>query len=133
MYQRTQILLALVASFTLPAVAQTYKCKDKQGQWTEEACPDYEQRKAAQAQKIISENNKKNWKPQVGMSATEVATFLKDPACFKTSAYKWCGGWKVNSTTTARGNREQWVFKDARGMPLHYLYFDNGTLTTIQE
>ena len=125
--------ISIVFALATPAFAQTYKCKDKQGAWTEEACPDYEQRKAAKLQKIIETNAKKNWKPAIGMQKADVSAFLKDPDCFKTSAYKWCGGWQVNSTTTARGTREQWVFKDGRGMPIHYLYFDNGILTAIQE
>jgi len=29
--------------------------------------------------------------------------------------------------------REQWVFTNYNGMPLWYLYFDNGILVTIQD
>ncbi len=38
----------------------------------------------------------------------------------------------VNTTETAKGVREQWVFTDINGMPLWYLYFENGVLTSIQ-
>lgn len=54
--------------------------------------------------------------PTVGMSAHQVrtATMLGKPV-------------SVNATATARGRREQWVYEGGT-----YLYFDNGTLTTIQ-
>lgn len=132
------LILRLVFTLALctgipTAFAVTYTCKDKSGKWTEEACPDYEQRKIAEGQKIIEEQNRREWTPKIGMTSADVSAILKSPDCYKTRAYKWCGGWLVNSTKTARGTREQWVFRDARGMPLHYLYFDNGVLVTIQE
>lgn len=133
MIQRKTVFLALVASFTLPVAAQTYKCKDKQGLWTEEACPDYEQRQIQKGRKLLEEKNKREWTPRIGMQASEVEKILKSPECRKTKAYKWCGYWTVNTAKTSHGSREQWVFKDARGMPLWYLYFDNGILVTIQE
>jgi hypothetical protein len=39
----------------------------------------------------------------------------------------WCEPWKVNTTETAFGVREQWVYRD-RG----YLYFENGRLVAVQ-
>jgi hypothetical protein len=39
----------------------------------------------------------------------------------------WCGKHRVNTTETAAGTREQWVFPD-----LGYLYFENSRLVTIQ-
>ena len=53
-------------------------------------------------------------KPKIGMTKAEA---------FKT----WCEPWTVNTTETAGGTREQWVYKD-RG----YLYFENGVLVAIQ-
>jgi hypothetical protein len=40
---------------------------------------------------------------------------------------QWGRPQKVNTTTTARGTREQWVYGGG-----NYLYFENGILTTIQ-
>jgi hypothetical protein len=53
-------------------------------------------------------------KPVIGMSKTEALKV-------------WCEPSNVNTTETAGGTREQWVFKD-RG----YLYFENGVLVAIQ-
>jgi hypothetical protein len=44
-----------------------------------------------------------------------------------TSKTSWGEPSKINTTTTARGTFEQWVYGDS-----HYLYFTNGRLTTIQ-
>jgi hypothetical protein len=40
--------------------------------------------------------------------------------------WSWGEPSKINRTTTARGNNEQWVYSN------NYLYFENGVLTTIQ-
>jgi len=42
-------------------------------------------------------------------------------------ASSWGSPQKVNTTTTARGTREQWVYGGH-----NYLYFENGLLTAIQ-
>lgn len=115
------------------AQAHTYKCKDKSGNWTEQACPDYEQRKQEEINKLSKQMEMKNWEPQIGMSASEVSQVIKSDQCRSTKAFKWCGPFKINATKTARGNREQWVFTGYNGMPLWYLYFDNGILVTIQD
>jgi len=120
-------------SLSTATSAITYQCKDKNGNWTEEACPDFEQRKLQQGQKLIEEAARKNWTPRIGMRASEVEKVLKSPDCYSTKAYKWCGHWRVNSTTNAYGTREQWVFVNSRGVPLYYLYFNDGVLVTIQE
>jgi hypothetical protein len=123
----------LLACLLSSASAQTYKCKDKSGNWTESACPDYEQRMQKKGQQILEERARKNWVPQIGMRSTEVEAMLKSPDCRSTSAFKWCGYWKVNTTKTAGGTREQWVFSSVNGLPLHFLYFENGILVAIQE
>lgn len=38
----------------------------------------------------------------------------------------------INTTTTAYGNSEQWVYEDFNGIPHSYLYFDDGVLSSIQ-
>ena len=126
-------LLLILAFFVFSTHAQTYKCKDKTGNWTEQACPDYEQRLQKQTQKAEQQASLKNWEPRIGMSADEVRQIIKSDQCHSTKAFKWCGGYKVNATKTARGSREQWVFTNVNGMPLWYLYFDNGVLSTIQD
>jgi hypothetical protein len=52
--------------------------------------------------------------PQIGMTREEARRV-------------WCEPWTVNTTETARGLLEQWVYRD-RG----YLYFDDGRLVAIQ-
>lgn len=114
-----------------PSFAATYKCKDKSGQWTEEACPDFEERRIQKGRKILEEQARREWKPHIGMQSSEVTKMLKHPDCRTTTAFKWCGYWDVNTTKTSRGTREQWVFR--RGHGADYLYFENGILVTIQE
>ena len=128
-------LIVFTSAFLIgaPALAHTYKCKDKNGEWKEEACPDYEKRRIDKGRKLIEQHELQTWKPRIGMKSDEVAKILRGPECRETSAFAWCGDWKVNSTESSRGRREQWVFTDVRGMPLRYLYFDNGVLVTIQE
>lgn len=130
---KSALLIASLLALPFGVQAHTYKCKDAKGEWTEEACPDYEQRKRQSAQKLIEEQAFRNWTPKVGMASDEVEKILRGPDCRSTRAYKWCGPWKVNSTRTAFGTREQWVFTNVHGMPLYFLYFDNGVLVTIQE
>jgi hypothetical protein len=111
----------------------TYKCKDKNGNWTEQACPDFEQRQRQTLQKATEKAAQKNWQPRIGMSADEVNRITNSPECYSTRAYKWCGSHKVNTTRTSRSKLEQWVWRSSNGMPLWYLYFENDILVTIQE
>lgn len=60
------------------------------------------------AEKIL---NHQLW---IGMSKKEAVASIGNPE-------------SVNSTTTADGTSDQWVYKN------RYLYFDNGVLTTIQD
>ena len=46
----------------------------------------------------------------------------------KMTDYPWGKPIDVNTTTTARGTREQWVYSGHR-----YLYFENGILTAISD
>jgi len=130
---KSALLISALLALPFGAQAHTYKCKDSRGEWTEEACPDYEQRKRQSAQKLLEEQARKNWTPRVGMASDEVEKMLRSPDCHSTRAYKWCGSWKINRTKTAFGTREQRVFTNARGMPLYFLFFDNGVLVTIQD
>lgn len=61
--------------------------------------------------------------PYVGMSAADA----------KKLPFPWGEPDHVNTTTTAFGTREQWVYTDIHGSPLRYLYFAHDRLTTIQE
>lgn len=62
---------------------------------------------------------------------TEVPEEKVEPAIGMTEAEVYASTWgapqKVNTTTTAAGKREQWVYEDG------YIYLDNGIVTTIQE
>lgn len=76
------------------------------------------------------------WEPLIGMSAEEVRrvteSVLRDRSSNVEISPKWWGGpEKINTTKTARGTREQWVFGNEHAR--WYLYFDNGVLTGIQE
>lgn len=57
----------------------------------------------------------KKSKPTIGMTQSEVY------------ASTWGTPKKRNKTTTANGEREQWVYDEG------YIYFENGIVTTIQE
>ena len=67
------------------------------------------QREAAEAKRKRSEG------VRIGMSKADVL------------ASNWGRPQAVNTTTTARGTREQWVYGGR-----NYLYFDDGVLTAIQ-
>jgi len=45
-----------------------------------------------------------------------------------TDQTNWGSPQSINRTTTAQGIREQWVYGQR-----HYLYFENGGLTAIQD
>ncbi|NCU66092.1 DUF4124 domain-containing protein [Acidovorax sp. 210-6] len=127
------IFCLFLVFFVASSNAHTYKCKDKSGNWTEQACPDYEQRMQLEAQKAAQQTALRNWEPKIGMSADEIRRVIKSEECRSTRAFKWCGYYKINATKTVGGTREQWVFTNVNGMPLWYLYFNNGILVTIQD
>jgi hypothetical protein len=81
------------------------------------------QKAAEQAAEIAA---MRNWEPRIGMSATEVRKVSYSRNC---ASRKWCFPDHINTTRTANGTREQWVFR----YPSAYLYFQNGILTAIQE
>jgi hypothetical protein len=58
---------------------------------------------------------------EIGMSADEV---LHDTM--------WGPPWHINSSETASGTREQWVYQWPEGGFMGFLYFENGKLVTIQ-
>ena len=127
------ISFIFVLSFASTASAATYKCKDASGNWTEQACPDYQQRQQQAEQRASEENALKHWKPRIGMSEDEVSRVIHSKDCYATSGSKWCGHPEINTTRTAYGTREQWVWTDVTGMPIWYMYFTNGILSSIQE
>ncbi len=61
----------------------------------------------------------------------EVPTERKEPEVGMTESEVYASTWgspeKRNKTTTAQGNREQWVYEDG------YIYLENGIVTAIQE
>jgi hypothetical protein len=87
--------------------------------------PDVGGKYAAQAEKLIASTErqeaaaaarlKRSQGVQIGMSKDDVL------------ASSWGRPSSINTTTTARGTREQWVYGGR-----NYLYFENGTLTAIQ-
>jgi hypothetical protein len=121
----TAIIFFFIAALAHSAPPVKYTCKDTNGDWTEEACPNY--------QKPIDTTLSKSWEPTIGMTAEAITKAITAPECFSTIGRKWCGYHKVNTTRSARGTREQWVWVNVHGMPIWYLYFDNDVLTTIQE
>lgn len=75
-----------------------------------------EKRKAEELRVVKAEKaRKKSEGVRVGMSQAEVLES------------SWGRPEKINTTTTRRGDREQWVYGIG-----NYLYFENGILTTIQ-
>ena len=127
------LLFLFLILFAFSVQAHTYKCKDKTGNWTEQACPDYEHRKQQEDRKSAQQIELKNWEPKIGMSASEIGGIIKADQCRSTRAFKWCGYHKVNITKSSKEKREQWVFTNVNGMPLWYLYFENDILVYMQE
>jgi hypothetical protein len=58
---------------------------------------------------------------EIGMSAEEVR-----------SDTEWGPPWHINSTQTASGSREQWVYQWPGGGFMGFLYFENDRLAAIQ-
>ena len=71
--------------------------------------------KAMRTLELAEKARKKKEGVSIGMSAEDVL------------ASSWGKPESINTTTTARGSREQWVYGSR-----HYLYFENGILTTVQ-
>jgi hypothetical protein len=59
--------------------------------------------------------------PKIGMTQNEVLSS------------SWGGPSKINRTTTANGVHEQWVYRLAGGFAMHYIYFKNGRVYSIQD
>lgn len=120
--------------------AATYKCQDAHGNWSEDACVG----NAAPPEKPIA-IDWADWTPRIGMTVeqfndardlyrSEASKYsFPDRLSGKGPAYNsWLGtSPEINRTTTARGTREQWVFR--YGYSAKYLYFDDGVLVTIQD
>lgn len=52
---KTLFIFIAAISLSNASSAHIYKCKDKNGVWKEEACPDYEQRRQQEGRKILDE------------------------------------------------------------------------------
>lgn len=98
-----------------PVLAVEYKCKDASGKWSEQACPDYEQRKATERADAKREAAK-NRDPEIGMTKAE---FL---------GLNWAYGSpkRVMTTNEGRHSHEQWE------LPCQFFYFDDEILTAKQ-
>jgi hypothetical protein len=59
-------------------------------------------------------------KIRIGMTAEQVAA-------------AWGRPQDINTTTTAYGRHEQWVWEDSDGLPYQFAYFEDGVLTSIQD
>jgi len=104
---------ALVASSV--SFAANYKCKDANGKWSEQACPDYKQRKAeerAAAEREAASTRE----PTIGMSKAEVLALKWE---FERPKH-------IMTTNEAGHSHEQWE------ATCQYLYFDDGILTATQ-
>lgn len=134
LHARLGMVLVLALSST-SAIAASYKCKDGSGNWSEQACPDYQARQKQAADAAAQELAIREWAPRVGMRTNEVSKVVDDPQCHKKTStmvsLRWCGCLHVNRTQNSRGLHEQWVF--GCGGLRSYLYFDNGILSSIQE
>lgn len=75
----------------------------------------------------------RGWKLRIGMTSDAVWTATRHPDCRSlANESKWCGSTDaVNTTRTAYGKTEQWVYRD--GARMKFLYFTNGILTAIQD
>ncbi len=68
--------------------------------------------------------------------STDLPMIAKDPEIGMTKSEVYSSTWgypsKVNTTETASGTREQWVYNGRNGYE-GYLYFENGILVSIQK
>lgn len=89
---------------------------------------------AKRAEKIAQEAALKIWAPRIGMTADEVRAVTGKSDCDSLAkSIKWCERFpNINTTETAGGKTEQWVFKGA-GYKNYYLNFHNDILRAIQE
>lgn len=100
-------------------------CKDSTGNWTKEQCKKLDEKR--KAERIEASKPLPRWEPEIGMTAREVLQKTRSQA-YDISPKWWGGPKNVNTTKTASGTHEQWVFGNG-----WYLYFDNDVLTSIQE
>ena len=119
------VFFTITLGLLVSANAVTYKCKDANGNWSEAACTG----SLVPLERIKSSES---WTPKIGMTQAEVERVIQSKDCYRLT-YKWCGYHYVNRTQTAHGTSEQWVWVNARKMPIWYMYFTNGILTAIQE
>lgn len=135
-----RIIINCVVSGTLIAATPqgytaSYACKDaKTGQWTEAACTG-----AAKPPERPAEPEKVNegWQPKIGMTMAEVEEVIHRAATVGHTSC--CSSWLMsreiikNRSTTSRGTREQWVFRQYGYAQSVYLYFDDGIVTSIED
>ncbi|MBY0444979.1 MAG: DUF2845 domain-containing protein, partial [Burkholderiales bacterium] len=80
---------------------------------------------AAQADKLVAEADRRDQAEERKQKRSKGVTIGMPKEDVLASS--WGRPESVNTTTTSRGTREQWVYGGR-----NYLYFENGVLTTIQ-
>lgn len=114
------MIISAIVLLGAMSFSASYKCKDAQGNWSEQSCPDYAARQQRAANEAAAEA-KRHQPPRIGMSAEEALAL----------DWPWGKPKDVNRTVTSHGVREQWVY--GYGYTHRYLYFQDGLLTSIQD
>lgn len=92
----------------------------------------------AEADNLLTEQiREENWKKLVDEFGYEQAKLIKSKQIrigmsARAVRESWGDPSDINTTTTAHGTHEQWVYRGDNYND-RYAYFDNGVLTTIQE
>ena len=117
----SRLLLIEMLEKKYPEVGQKYRSQsdafhaELERQRKDEALRAEQERKKEQLEELRVKRERKSRGVTLGMTKDEVL------------ASSWGRPLRINRTTSAYGTYEQWVYRSG-----NYLYFENGTLTTIQ-
>lgn len=119
---RVRFLCLLLCAAAGPAAANYYKCvaDGYKVRWDGQPC---------KSDEVETEYDSKTKQPVV--KGPQKPVIGMTTAAVRALPLPWGSPDDVNRTVTARGQREQWVYRTGRWSA--YLYFDDGVLTTIQD
>ena len=120
---RTTITTAIAAAVLLLATAAhaaSYKCKDANGDWSEEACPDAKQHQAQHYDANRQNTFNRHQLPTVGMSWGDLMSL--DPPWSKPDL-------KRGSSKDGRYT-EEWVYK-TNGVETTHIFLEDSHITSI--
>lgn len=114
-------VLFLLLAFAATAGADYYECTSQGSRrWSGEPCTAGEKQVTYDSQTKRPKRDASS-RPSIGMTAAQVRELPRP----------WGEPEDVNTTTTVRGTREQWVYSAGK-YERAYLYLENGIVTAIQ-